>query len=280
MVSHSRPREENMRAKPILAFLVVLAAGVAGCSPSSPLPVPEATAKSTTGNAAGSESAGSDATASCDDLALGDDHAGSGNSPLLRDGAGKVLAQANIFGAGRGAPPAPGGGGGGVLPPVSVLAAGPSRVVTLSRVTGRVNPIRMYPDWNGPAGDRIGPTDVKSFQGISGIVHRTNGMFLVGVFLTDAPPSNPAPPRLDFSTSDSSSSQAVWVTNGEQFDVLAPEIGQTFYIGSGKGRSYVVPAEATRLFLGFADGYLYVGCPGWYENNAGNLTVTVKVTEG
>jgi hypothetical protein len=146
---------------------------------------------------------------------------------------------ANIFAAGRDAPPAPGSGGGGVLPPELVLPSGPSRVVSFPRVAGRVNPIIMYPDWNGPDGDRIGPTDVGSFQGISGIFHRTNGMFLVGVFLTDAPPSAPAPPRLNFSALEIEQPGTVLVPGGEEFDRLAPEIGQTFLIGDGEGRSYV-----------------------------------------
>lgn len=176
-----------------------------------------------------------------------------------------VPGQANIFGAGREVAPAPGGGGAGVLPPVWQLAAGSDRVITFPSVGGQVNPIIMYPDnWNGPAGDLEGPTDVESFDGISGIVHRNNGMFLVGVFLADAPPSDPAPARLDF-------------TDGEQFDVLAPKIGQTFLVGDGKGRSYRVPSKATRLFLGFADAYLFEGAPGWYGNNYGELKVTVEL---
>ncbi|MGH3115324.1 MAG: PEP-CTERM sorting domain-containing protein, partial [Gaiellaceae bacterium] len=121
-------------------------------------------------------------------------------------------------------------------------------------------------DYNGPAGDRgvSGTTDVSSYEGISGIVHRQNGMFLVGVFLTDAPPAKSAPPRLDF-------------TKREQFDLLAPRTGQTFLVGDGKGHKYKVPQEATRLFLGFADAYLYQGVPGWYDNNDGYLNVSVDV---
>lgn len=188
------------------------------------------------------------------------------SAPTLEN-AGRVVVsgRANIFGAGYKAPPAPGGGGAGVLPPAWRLPAGSERVVTFPRITGRVNPIRTNPDvpWNGPEGDLLGPTDVKSFRGISGIVHRRNGMFLVGVFLTNAEPSQPAPPRLNF-------------TNREQFDVLEPRIGQTFFIGDGKGRRYLVPAGATRLFLGFADGYYYKGPPGWYDNNAGKVVATVR----
>lgn len=89
-------------------------------------------------------------------------------------------------------------------------------------------------------------------------------MFLVGVFVSDDEPADPAPERLDF-------------TGEETFEELAPEIGQTFLIGDGQGRRFLVPAGATRLFLGFADAFLYEGAPGWYGNNAGWLEATVAV---
>jgi hypothetical protein len=175
-----------------------------------------------------------------------------------------VPAQANLFGAGRDKPPAPGEGGAGVPPPVWRLPDGARRVVTFPLTTGRVTPINGGAGENGAEGDRIGGTDVSSFRGISGILHERNGMFLAGVFLTDAPPSRPAPPRLDFSRRG-------------RFGSLSPRLAQTFLIGDGKGRSYRVPKGATRLYLGFADGYYYTGPPGWYGNNAGELTVTVKL---
>ena len=176
-----------------------------------------------------------------------------------------VSAQANIFGAGRQAPPAPGGGGAGALPPLWRLPHGSDRVVRVSRATGRVNPIVDVSTPNGPAGDGRGPTDVESYGGISGIVHRRNGMFLVGVFLGDDPPAGHGPARLDF-------------TRSKPLGALAPRIGQSFLIGNGRGRAFRVPPRATRLFLGFADGYLYQGEPGWYGNNAGRLTVRVDMT--
>lgn len=58
-------------------------------------------------------------------------------------------------------------------------------------------------------------------------------------------------------------------------DSMAPYNGPG---GNGRGRRYEVPAEATRLFLGFADGYGYEGPPGWYGNNAGKLEVDVAGT--
>jgi hypothetical protein len=176
-----------------------------------------------------------------------------------------VPATANIYGAGLAQPPDPGYGGAGVLPPSWRLPDGGKRVVTVPRATGRVKPIEDRPAANGPAGDRIGPTDVEPYGGISGIAHRHNGMFLVGVFLTDDAPGKHAPPSLDF-------------TKRERLHKLEPRIGQTFLIGNGRGRAFVVPPKATRLYVGFADGYLYQGPPGWYDNNSGKVVVTVEVS--
>jgi len=176
----------------------------------------------------------------------------------------KVPGTANIYGAGREQPPAPAGGGAGVLPPRWILPGAAHRVVTFPKITGRVSPINPTED-NSAAGDRIGPTDVTSYRGISGIVHRRNGMFLVGVFLPDVELSDHAPKRLDFTKLE------------RRPGALSPQIGQTFLVGNGKGRSYHVPPGATRLYLGFADGYLYAGAPGWYGNNGGALSVTVRL---
>jgi hypothetical protein len=178
-----------------------------------------------------------------------------------------VSAQANIFGAGSDFAPGPGGGGGGVVPPSVQLPAG-SSVVTFPTITGTVSPMQRLVDRNGPGGDRQGATDITSYRGISGIVDGRNGMFLVGVFLTDDPPSTSAPKPLDF-------------TKRERFQTLEPGIGQTFFVGDGKDRTFHVPPGATRLFLGFADaysdGHFYQGHPGYYGNNGGHLCVGVDV---
>ena len=176
-----------------------------------------------------------------------------------------VPGTANIFGAGREQPPEPGLGGPGVLPPRWMLeGATAPQVITFPRITGKVSPIDPSDD-NGAGGDRIGPTNVSSHRGISGIRHQRNGMFLVGVFLPDVELVDHAPPRLDF-------------TGRDRFRSLAPRIGQTFLIGNGRGRSYEIPPGATRLYVGFADGYRYFGKPGWYDNNSGELSVTVKAS--
>lgn len=176
-----------------------------------------------------------------------------------------VPGRANIFGAGRDLPPEPGGGGAGQLPPVWLLPTGSGRVVTITCAAGRVIPRDSDGIANGSAGDAYGPTDIESHEGVSGIIDAHNGMFLVGVFLTDSSASDPAPERLDF-------------TDNETFDVLAPKIAQTFLVGDGIGRRYRVPSDATRLFLGFADAAAYRGEPGYYGNNRGSLEVSVEVT--
>jgi hypothetical protein len=177
-----------------------------------------------------------------------------------------VSGQANIFGAGSDSAPAPGGEGGGVVPPGWDLPES-TRVVTFPTITGKVSPMEALVDPGPPGGDQQGATDIASYGGISGIVDRRNGMFLVGVFLTDAAPAAPAPKRLDF-------------TKRERFRTLAPQIAQTFFIGNGNDRSVRIPPEATRLFLGFADaysgGHFYQGQPGFYDNNGGQLCVSVK----
>jgi hypothetical protein len=194
--------------------------------------------------------------------------------PSCASGLVAVSAQANIFGAGSDFPPGPGGGGGGVLSPSVQLPKG-AGVVTFPTVKGKVTALMDSLPYRGPGGDPKGETDITSYGGISGIIDARHGMFLVGVFLTDEPPSTSAPTRLDF-------------TKRERFRTLAPELGQTFFIGDGKDRTVNVPRGATRLFLGFADAYSlgesalqgnYQGRPGYYDNNGGHLCVAVKPAE-
>jgi hypothetical protein len=191
--------------------------------------------------------------------------------PSCAGGLTAVSAQANIFGAGSDFAPGPGGGGGGVLPPSVQLPEG-TIVVTFPTATGKVTARMGSLPYTSPGGDGKGKTDITSYGGISGIVDGRHGMFLVGVFLTDDPPANLAPRRLDF-------------TKREGFRTLAPQMGQTFFIGEGGDRTVTVPSGATRLFLGFADAYSsgesglkgnYQGRPGYYDNNDGHLCVAVE----
>jgi alpha-tubulin suppressor-like RCC1 family protein/sugar lactone lactonase YvrE len=177
-----------------------------------------------------------------------------------------VSGQANIFGSGHAVAPDPGGGGGGVLPPMVALPDGIGRIVTFPSVTGFVGWSDDQSRSNGPDGDSYGPTGISSYDGISGI-QSDNLFFLVGVFLTDAEPADPAPPSLNFA-------------GAENFTNLSPMIGQVFFIGdgltgtgSGTLQTFQIPDNATRMYLGFADAWNFSSSPGQYDDDWGSLDV-------
>lgn len=92
---------------------------------------------------------------------------------------------------------------------------------------------------------------------------------LMGLFLDDAVPNlSAAPGRLDFGATGN-------VAGGIDYLTLSPALKQVFFIGDGLssgavGQVVVVPAGATRLYLGTMDGY------NWY-NNHGSFSVTAAV---
>lgn len=193
-----------------------------------------------------------------------------------------IPGQANIFGAGHAVPPAPGGELGGVLPPSHTFVAGAGQVLTFSSVTGTVTCCSsdLINYGTGPDGGpwATGNTDITSYGGVSGIIHSSRTMFLVGVFLTNAEPADPAPARLDFSAG----------AYGDGFTAISPAIGQTFFVGDGMTgtntgltQQFIVPANATRLYLGFADAADFgapSSPPGYYGDNAGQLTALLDIT--
>jgi len=127
---------------------------------------------------------------------------------------------------------------------------------------------------HGPAKPLVGP-DGSAFNqhvggpenGISDIVTRLNS--LQGVFLGPMQPDlTLEPDALDFSSSGN-------VLGGINYTSLSPLLKQVFFIGDGlidggQKQRIVVPAGATRLFLGTQDGY------GW-SNNIGSLDVQVSL---
>jgi hypothetical protein len=173
-----------------------------------------------------------------------------------------VSAKSNIFAAGRAS------AFNGALPPSIRFTPGAGQVLTFSSVTGTVT-ASPTSGANGPDGGAGLPTNINSYQGISGIVHTTSSLFLVGVFLDDSTPADPAPSRFTF-TDDS-------------FTSLSPALRQVFFIGDGHTpggtlHQFNVPATATRLFLGFADAYAFQGAPGYYDDNGGSFTATCAIS--
>ena len=179
-----------------------------------------------------------------------------------------IAGNSNIFGAGHASPP-----GGGTLPPFVSFLSGQT-VLTFSSVTGTVTiNVGSGSNANNPDGIGAAPadSDTSSVGGISGIAAPHAG-YLVGIFETANEPFDPAPSILNFTMS------------GTSFTSLSPALNQTFFIGdglTGNGtgaiQQFMIPAGATRLFLGIADAANYHGAPGSYGDNVGSFSATFDI---
>jgi hypothetical protein len=140
---------------------------------------------------------------------------------------------------------------------VTGLTLIPGQMLTFS-VTGWVSHVGATTDPGvGPDGSTMftsGPWGT----GIGGYTAPINA--LMGVFLDNSQPMDPAPASLNFNTI------------GTDFAMLAPGLRQIFFIGDGEANGmaqhFVIPTGATRLYLGSSDGF------GWY-NNSGTFRVTI-----
>ena len=186
-----------------------------------------------------------------------------------------VDARSNIYGAGHAAPsniPAPSGGGGG-LPPASFSFSAPTpSVLRFSAVTGTIDVAfggPASPDGHGPATGETGFV-VSGWNGLSAFAAQRYAC-LVGVFLSEAGPLDPAPATLDFASLTL------------DFRTLSPGLAQIFYVGDGRTtagvvQDFLVPTGATRLFLGIPDHSGGTTPAGWYRDNKGSVTATFEVT--
>jgi hypothetical protein len=185
-----------------------------------------------------------------------------------------IRADSNIFGAGKTSAPAPGGSSGGQLPPMFNFAAAAGQVLTFSDISGSVKFSTFTTgstNGNEDGGAFSPGTNILSSGGISGIRMDNTFGFLIGVFLNDSEPTGSGPSALDF-------------TNNISFAELSPQLNQTFFIGDGLTGSglgniqrFLVPEQATRLFLGFADGYAVQGAPGYYSDNTGSVVANFEI---
>lgn len=166
-------------------------------------------------------------------------------------------------------------GGGGPVATDAILttfAAGGENVFTFA-ASGTINCCNQGftdPLW-GPDGS-AGPSAVGGLNGLSGIDGDAR-IPLVGVFTTDTDPFNGiAPATLDFDKDTASS--------------LAPLLNQVFYIGDGLSGfndaggarlTFAAPSDATRLYLGVADSFLFNGTSGYYGDNPGQFDVSVSL---
>lgn len=182
-----------------------------------------------------------------------------------------VSAQADIWGAGHTGLPV--GTGGGIVPPMVLFPAGSNQVLVFSSVSGLINigvaANRYVFGWNGPDGIANTPytNSGPAIDGVSGYVDNNRVAALLGVFLDDSEPINPAPASLDFSDGG---------PIGHNFLSLAPQLRQIFFIGdgltgtgSGSEQVFIVPPTATRLCLGISDNP--------YDDNLGSFSAEFTI---
>jgi len=179
-----------------------------------------------------------------------------------------VLSTSNLFLSGHTG--TQGLSGPGTAPPQVSVAGSAGKAVRFTSVTGAWTCASGGTN-NGPDGATCAGsgTNVASFKGIAGLTHSSRTMFLAGVFLDANETADPAPARLD-------------VSNYNAAVTLQPGLGQTFFIGDGLSASstlqeFIVPAGATRLFLGIVDGSSFQGIPCCWDDNSGSMTVTFEV---
>ena len=118
-----------------------------------------------------------------------------------------------------------------------------------------------------------GGSNINSLGSISG--YEGTQFALAGVF-TNGHPSGTPPADYSFS-------------GGTEPTTFSPLLNQVFFIGDGRTGTYnssgspqlfIVPANATELWLGFADAVDFNGPPGTYGDNFGSLNVSGSLYQG
>ncbi len=155
--------------------------------------------------------------------------------------------------------------------PSFVPVSGGDTVTALAAATGLISYFNGFgaPPLYGPRGDLQALSGLTSFGGIGPYNGPQGG--LVGVFLSDAVP--------DGQLGGAAPSGGL----GGDLRFLTPALRQVFYIGDGRTaggdfKQVTAPLGATRLFLGIADGFVFSGAPGAYDDDDGLFRISLSVT--
>ena len=183
-------------------------------------------------------------------------------APSAQDSATEVPGSTNIWLAGETQPPSSSEQG---LPPPSVRVPDGATVFT-ARVTGTIGCCGENPGSIPPDGD-IGSTSITPTSGSIGPYAGDRNIPFVGVFVR-GDPGGARPPELA-------------ADDDGDFRALSPALKQPFFIGNGRRsggaeQTFRIPDGATRLYLGIADAFAFVGEPGSYQDNAGSFTARIQ----
>ena len=115
----------------------------------------------------------------------------------------------------------------------------------------------------------FGSTAITAFNGIAGVTLANRTLFVVGVFVGEDNPTQAGDAVVDLTDADEEAKQK-------------PDLGEPFFIGDGETgdgdpQEIVVPDDATTLYLGFADGFGFLGAPGAYGDNNGTVDIEVTI---
>jgi RHS repeat-associated protein len=167
----------------------------------------------------------------------------------------------------------------GLDPAELAVSSVPGAIMQITDVTGTTNGGGICPPSGaeGTSCGSISSVNYASANNISG--YRDDGVNggriqgLMGVFLSNTAKTDPLPPRLNTTFSDSVSD-------------FYPELNQTFFVGDGRDengqlQSFHPPAGATRVVFGFINGNGNLDAegnvrPGWMSDNSGFLDVEVS----
>jgi hypothetical protein len=149
--------------------------------------------------------------------------------------------------------------------PVVVEVTG-IKVITFENTTGTINLWTSDSNSKSCNADGLkGVTATDAAKGMTGIRCDSKAGFLAGVFLSNSVTPDDPPGSLDF-------------TGREDYTSWGFECQQVFIIGDGRTEKgepqrILVPAEADRLLLGFADGG--IGMARGYDDNKGSIHTTI-----
>lgn len=148
-------------------------------------------------------------------------------------------------------------------PPEITLPPACQMTITVSRPGGLACVAGAQTLASADGSTTIAPlTDIQSARGISGIV-LPGAMALVGVFLGASEPQvDSTPPRLDFTQI------------GTNFESLAPQLNQSFFVGDGRTgtgagtfQRFVAPPGAVSIAFGWAYAPGYIGAPCCHDDH-------------
>ena len=154
-------------------------------------------------------------------------------------------------------------------PPVLAMNVTPGAVITFTAsgmTSNSGSTANIGPDGNGSFVTHMSGSPDGNYNGLQNGIQTLKAPLssLIGVFITNAAPDTQTPP------STSRSYTSTTVNNVNYTDLKAQ---QPFFVGSGQNasgttQSFIVPAGATRLYLGIFDTYEN-------NNNPGSLSVGV-----